>query len=38
MFEATTNQAARNAIQTAHAERGRAVAKIWSWLFSTTSH
>lgn len=33
MFEATTNTAARNAITKAHAERGQAIADVWTWLF-----
>ena len=37
MFEATTNPAARRAFDAAHAERGRAMANVWSWLFAPTS-
>lgn len=32
MFEATTNPAARNAMYTAHAERGRMMADFVAWL------
>lgn len=32
MFEATTNPAARAAMNTAHAERGRMMADFFSWL------
>jgi hypothetical protein len=34
MFEATTNLAARAAMSTAHAERGRMIADFFSWLRS----
>ena len=37
MFEATTNPAARAAMNAAHAERGRAVSGFWNWLFGTVS-
>lgn len=37
MIEATTNPAARRAYEAAHAERGRAIANVWGWLFATTS-
>ena len=33
MFEATTNPAARNAIENAHMARGAAMASILNWLF-----
>ena len=33
MFEATTNPAARTAMQNAHAARGEAVSALWAWLF-----
>ncbi len=32
MFEATTNPAARAAMNTAHAARGRMMADFFSWL------
>lgn len=34
MFEATTNPAARAAMNTAHAARGRMIADFWAWLRS----
>ncbi len=37
MFEATTNPAARNAMQNAHAARGEAVSSMWTWLFARKS-
>lgn len=37
MIEATTNSAARRAYNVAHAERSRAMANIWGWLFASTS-
>ncbi len=37
MFEATTNPAARRAMQDAHLERGRAMANVWGWFFAPTS-
>ena len=37
MFEATTNPDARRAMEDAHAERGRAIASIWGWLFAPKS-
>jgi hypothetical protein len=37
MFEATTNPAARNAMQNAHAARGEAMASLLTWLFARTS-
>jgi len=33
MFEATTNRAARIAMQEAHEERAAAMKSAWSWLF-----
>ena len=35
MFEATTNAAARTAMQRAHAERSQALSSAWAWLFKT---
>jgi len=37
MFEATTNPDARRAMEDAHAERGRAIASVWGWLFAPKS-
>jgi hypothetical protein len=34
MFEATTNPAARTAMNTAHAERGRMMSEFFAWLRS----
>ncbi len=34
MFEATTNPAARNAMNAAHAERGRMMFGFFAWLRS----
>lgn len=33
MIEATTNPAARNAMQNAHEERAKAMKDAWNWLF-----
>ncbi|MEM5520339.1 hypothetical protein [Sulfitobacter sp. AS59] len=33
MIEATTNRAARNAMEMAHRERARATLEFWGWLF-----
>ncbi len=33
MLEATTNPAARNAMNDAHAERAQAMKDAWNWLF-----
>lgn len=33
MIEATTNPAARTAMQRAHAERSQAISSAWNWLF-----
>lgn len=35
MIEISTSQAARDAYARAHAERGRAVRRTWSWLFGS---
>lgn len=32
MFEATTNPAARSAVEKAHAERGRMMADFFAWF------
>lgn len=37
MFEATTNQAARSAMEKAHDARGAAMASVWKWLFHPSS-
>jgi hypothetical protein len=37
MFEATTNPAARTAMENAHAARGAAMAAVWQWLFHPSS-
>lgn len=37
MFEATTNPAARTAMQNAHTARGQAMSSLWGWLFPRTS-
>ena len=37
MFEATTNIAARNAMQNAHMERAKAMQDAWHWLFGSKS-
>jgi hypothetical protein len=37
MFEATTNRTTRNAMETAHQERARALASMWGWLFTPAS-
>lgn len=37
MFEATTNTAARNAMDEAHAERALAIKSAWNWLFHRSS-
>ena len=37
MIEATTNPDARNAMNRAHAERGRAMQNAWAWLFNRSS-
>jgi hypothetical protein len=37
MIEATTNPAARIAMQTAHTARGAAVSALWTWLFTRKS-
>ncbi len=35
MMEATTNPAARDAMQRAHEERAQAIRDAWNWLFPT---
>jgi hypothetical protein len=35
MIEATTNRAARNAIEEAHRARARATHEFWGWLFGS---
>ena len=37
MLEFSANPAARAAAMRAHAERGRAVAAMWQWLFASKS-
>ena len=37
MMEATTNPAARNAMQKAHTARGEALSAMLHWLFPRTS-
>lgn len=37
MIEATTNRAARTAIENAHAARGQAIQDAWNWLFGGSS-
>ena len=37
MLQATTNPAVRDAIKSAHAERGRLAVSAWSWLFNRSS-
>jgi len=35
MIEATTNPAARNAMENAHMERAKAMKDAWHWLFGS---
>lgn len=37
MIEVTRNPSARRAYEAAHAERRRAIANVWGWLFASTS-
>lgn len=36
MIEATTNPAARKAMQKAHDARGQAMSSVWAWLFRSS--
>jgi hypothetical protein len=36
MIEATTNRAARNAMEQAHRERARVTLAFWGWLFGVS--
>lgn len=36
MIEATTNPAARAAMQKAHTARGEAMSSVWAWLFRSS--